>query len=327
MKQYRRQIPLLFIFLFALAACSQTNGITPTADSPTVTLSPKPTKTQTPTDSPINTPGATATLDSRELLDQKVKEFGINCSYTYAIISPKGNWVAVACGNKENQTLQIANESGVVNSLNFSDYLSDEFTEQGNPMGSLQPLHWTVDEQYLFFSPYVAYDGGGTCCYGFGYGGLFRMNLKDAEISVILPLTETVDGYFFSFSPNGRYLAYIFGNPHILDLNSGENYSIKVNNAGSGNLTWSPGSSHFAFATCSVDPDNIEEITNSTIQIFDVSNHTRRILKSSQENFLSIGYSEDDSYILISERDENWDEDFSLYYWDQDLLITATPHP
>jgi len=327
MKQYRRQIPLLFIFLFTLAACAQTNNITPTADSPTETPLPRPTFTRTPTYELLSTLDPNATLEPWELLRKQVKAFGIDCKYLQASISPKGNWAAAACGYENDQTLQIANESGTVWKLNFSDYLSEMMGKDGNPMGGLVPIHWTADDRYLFFSPYVAWDGGGTCFYGFGYGGLYRMSMKDGKISTILPLTNMMDQYFFAFSPDGRYLAYINGNPHILNLNTGDNYSINVDENISGNLTWSPDSSRFGFATCSVDPDDFRKVKNSTIQIFSVSNHGQQIIKNVQENFLTISDSEDDSHLLISERDQKWEEDFSLYYWEQDLLITATPQP
>jgi hypothetical protein len=327
MRQYRCLIPLLFIFLFALAACAQSNAITPTATVPTVTPTSKPTKTQTPTYELFSTLDPNATLEPWELLRKQVKEFGIDCKYLQASISPKGNWAAAACGYENDQTLQIANESGTVWKLNFSDYLSEMMGKDGNPMGGLVPIYWTADDQYLFFSPYVAWDGGGTCFYGFGYGGLYRMSMKDGKISTILPLTDMMDQYFFAFSPDGRYLAYIDGNPHLLNLNTGDNYSINVDENISGNLTWSPDSSRLGFATCVVDPDDFRRINNSTIQIFTVSNHEKQIIKNSQVIFFSIEPGEDNSYFLISERDENWDEVFSLYYWDQGLIFTATPQP
>lgn len=329
MKQYRRQILLLFILLFALAACAQVKPITPPATTPTETPTVKPTKTQTATYPPISMAGATATPDAREVLDQQVKEFGIDCSYYKALISPEGNWAAAACGYDSDQTLQIADQSGVVYTLKFSDYLSDyfadEFSGEGNPMGGLTPLHWTADEQYLFFSPYFAWDGDATCFYGIGDGGLFRISLKDGKVSTILPISQMMQGYFFAFSSNDRYLAYIYKDLHILDINSGENYSLKLKNSAIGDLTWSPDNTRLGFSTCEVDPDNETEIINSSIQYISVLTHERKIIKDIPEKVLRIEYSEDNSYLLISEYGGNWTEDLSLYYWDTGLIINATP--
>lgn len=325
MNHYRRQILVIIVLIFILAACAQANPITPTTTLPSETPTSKPTKTQTPTYPPISTPEAIATPDAWELVDEKVKEFGIDCSYFQASISPKGNWVAAACGFESDPTLEIANQSGVVWTLNFADYLSSKVKENGIPSGGLLPIHWTADDQYLFFAPYIAYDGGGTCFYGYGDGGLFRMSMKDGKISTILPLTDMMYEYFFAFSPNGRYLAYIYDNPHILDLSTGENYSVKIDENNSGDLIWSPDGSQLGYVTCGFDPNDYEKITNSTVQIITLATHEKRILKSAPENFFRIDQGQENSYFLISERNENWDEVFSLYHWDTGLVITATP--
>lgn len=331
MNHYRRQFLVIIILMFILAACAQANPITPTTTLPSETPTSKPTKTQTPTYHPISTPGASATPDDRELVDQKVKEFGIDCSYFQASISPKGNWATAACGYDSDQTLQIANQSGVIYTLNFSDYLSDYFAEefngQGNPMGGLIPLHWTADEQYLFFSPYVAWDGDSTCFYSIGDAGLFRISIKDGKVSTILPISQMMQGYFFAFSSNDRYLAYIYKDLHILNINSGDNYSLKLKNTAFGDLTWSPDDSSLGFSTCEVDPDNENEIINSSIQFISVLTHERKIIKEIPEKVLRIEYREDTSYLLISEYGGNWKNDISLYYWDTGLVITATPEP
>jgi hypothetical protein len=326
MNHYRRQFLVIIILIFTLAACAHAYPITPTTTLPSETPTSKPTKTQTPTYPPLSTPGGTATPDARELVDKKVKEFGIDCSYFQANISPKDNWAAAACGYDSDQTLQIADQTGVVYNLKFSDYLSDYVKNRdGNPMGGLIPIHWTADEQYLFFAPYVSYDGGSTCNYGFGNGGLFRLNINDGKVSTILPLTDWMIGYFFAFSPNGRFLAYIYHSPHILDLSTGENYSFKIDENLSGNLIWSPDGSQLGFATCEIDPNDYEKTLNSTVQIITLATQEKRILKSAPGTFFRIEQGNDNSYFLISERDDNWEEGFSLYYWDTGLVITATP--
>ncbi len=249
MRQYRSLIPLLFIFMFTLAACAQSNAITPTADSPTETPSPKPTRTQTTTTQTTSAPEPTATLSDREIQIEHAKDFGIDCQIYKAIISPKGNWASAACESDKNQRLIVKNRTGKVYVLQLTDYLPNEFKELDGGRGNLFPAKWTGDEQYLFFYPMLNVSGWGPCYLGYGSMGLFRLSLIDGTVTTVLPFQEDLDWYDFSFSPNGRYLAYANEKPHILDLRTGENYSIKVSEEISGDLVWSPDSKTLAFVS------------------------------------------------------------------------------
>ena len=207
--------------------------------SSTFTSTVKPTRAPTSLPSPSSTPTVvqpinTPTPDEQAMLTEQaialeqtqIASFPPTCddANTYYIpISPKGNWLAVSCGYKRDQTLQVYSKTGKKWVVQFKDYVSKEFIRDGQtPMGALYPVHWTNDEMYLYFRSAIGFSGGGTCFYG-GFGqGLYRLNLENGAVSATLSPLIGPDQYLISFSPNGRWLAYNTGVPTIFNLQTGE---------------------------------------------------------------------------------------------------------
>jgi hypothetical protein len=249
---------------------------------------PDPTATSTPLPSPSETsynPQPTEdepTLDPQGLLTEQASErertqiagFSPECNeLTHKTsLSPKGNWLAVSCGYSHDQTLQIYGNNGKKWVLPLKNYLAKQDLSDGEaPMGSLEPIHWTGDENYLYFTSYIGYDGGGTCLYGFGDQGLFRFNTNSGEVSATLPLVSGAHGYIISFPPQGRWFAYTRrtpgGTPEVQDLQSGEEIPLQNDQSATGDFIWSPDGANLVYAFCQPS-DNYSTVKRSGIRLF-----------------------------------------------------------
>ena len=211
--------------------------------SPTITSTPKRSVTPTASRRPSYTPTlrrptktwleniqATRTAETPLPTNTPIANFPVICGqyfYQYdTSISPDGNWLAISCGHESNQTLEIASKDGKRWTLYFKDYLSAEKIDQYGTAGIFNPVHWTIDEAYLYFTENSPFDGGGSACfYGPRIIDLYRINLNTGMVSAILTGT-----YHFAFSPGGLWLAYIANRPIILNLRTGEKLTIEVGN-------------------------------------------------------------------------------------------------
>jgi WD40 repeat protein len=225
--------------------------------------------------STVVSPTSTSTPESFETLDAfqiAAAKFSSQCeqiSEGFSTISPSGNWLATNC-----EGLEIINLNGKRITVNFPvqvDWLPTDEEELIYP--EYMPIHWSENENYLYFS-YILWDGpcggdSGDCSYmlrSTNYNGLKRINLTTGEISTIL--NSSIRD--FVFSPDGRKLAYISDTKNIiiLDLITGKNITIFSDGYGSTDLVWSPDSVGIAFATCYAPLNNDWEIDHSTISIY-----------------------------------------------------------
>lgn len=200
-------------------------------------------------------PTPTAVIE--ETLEASSEDFKNECdpdSIQLTSFSPHQHWEALQCEHNDQQVLDLANKDGRNTVLLFTDYLDEEDLEYGMiPMGYLSPEYWTADGKSLYFFSYVANDGGGVCFYGFGYSGLWKIELETGKISTVLPVRPSLEGYYFSFSPDGRYLAYIHNQPTVRDLDTGIEYELPVKGDTSANLAWSTGGENLYFVSCTID--------------------------------------------------------------------------
>ena len=334
-----------------LSSCSgtktaQSSSMNPSVFVKTATDTSTPSKTSTSTYTPTSSrtliPSATATLSGKEIqateteqtikaYETKIAEYPFQCndSIGETSISPSGSWLAVCCGYKRNQNLEIINQKGNRWTLYFKNYLLEEFLApngESDVMGNLYPAHWTNDERYLFFSVYIGFDGGGGCFYGgFGVQGLFRLDLATGNVSTILPATS--GGYYIAFSPKGRWLAYeIHGDPIILDLNNGEKISISEKDNFAGNFTWSPDGTELAYGTCEINFDF--GVKKTAINIFNLKTRSSRTVIELENNFLTIVGWDDDNVIKIEDEDFQANDSNNLYFNVRtSKFVTATPTP
>lgn len=340
---------MLIFLCILLGACSMTETkpnplIISPIHSETVTETNTPSKastlTQSSTPSLTISPSASATLSNEKIqateseqafaiYETKVAEFNAGCDGPSSI-SSLGNWVAVSCSYDRGQTLEIVNKNEGRWILHPKDLMAKNGfgTTSDTWEGELNPYHWTKDEKYLFFTYYIPYDEGGTCFYGYGVHGLYRINLTDGSVSTVLPFS-TIEGYQISFSPTGRRMAYqdlSSGPPKILDLRTGEEIAIKSGGGFSGNPTWSPDGTELAYGTCVMTPDFTTD--RSAIKIFNTKTRSSRTILELEKNFLTIEEWIDGNIIKIkSEDDQTGDASYVYIEVASQELVSATPTP
>ena len=211
--------------------------------------------------------------------------------------------------------------------MNYRDYFPAGTKDI--PLGGLFPAHWTDDEKYLYYTFSIAYDGVGTCFYGFGDQGLYRISLADGKIATILPYTPAVLGYEIAFSPTGRRLAYQGnGNPVILDLQTGKEITMNIKGNTVGNFTWSPDGKELAFGACQVHKDgNDYAVTWSAIKIYSVQSQTSRTILEVEKDFLTIDGWSDDNVIAAERKDFKNLPTYLYIDASSGSFVTATPKP
>lgn len=259
----KKWIFISILYAIGLFGCSEATKVaTPVAiintatDIPTkvVIASPLPTSTQTPdTPTPILDPTiqVAATLYEQTQVAQKeaVKATqramdgfkntfnGIcdNAPHYRTELSPDGNWLAQDCFSDKFQVIRKDNSAIWVVKY-------DQIFETENMYGSVFPVHWSINDNFLYFSQYSCCADNDTMTNG---NMLFRLDLKTGDWKMIM------GGYFnhYSFSTTGRRLLYIIndqaatGRPlviHIRDLNSGTEKEFTFSEfEQAGNVSWS----------------------------------------------------------------------------------------
>ncbi|MEN6522439.1 MAG: hypothetical protein ABFD14_01820 [Anaerolineaceae bacterium] len=278
------------------------------------------------------TPDFEATItEQANILFKKLADFSIECddfSERDISMAPDGSWVAIHCGYSydENKFLEIASKNGDHWKLDFMDFLPEKSVQDGIPMGSLYPVHWSSDGGYLYFVSYISADGGGMCFYGIGVSGLFRIEVQTGFISTVLPKTADFQGYEFTFSPNGRWLAYYLDSPNLLDLQTGKEITLPGNNVMYANLTWSPDGKELAYVTC--NPDMVDySVERSTVEVFSLESQTSEQIIEMEDYAFHIEAWNNDQMLRIFYLDDSNDEISFYYYWSIKQLITPIPVP
>jgi hypothetical protein len=275
---------------------------------------------------------ATMTEQAFDLLSTNVASFSPACKasdFRVPSLSPSGNWLAITCGYAHDQTLEVDGKEGKRWILQLADYVPEDLVENGKfiTYGALLTAHWTNDETYLFFKPSIGFDGGGTCFYSFGAGGLFRLNLINGTVTTTLSKSNWGGGYDIAFSPTGRKMAYAYnsGQPIIFDLNTGEKDTIEVGDNSIGHLTWSPDGLELAYAACHANREGVEE--NSSVRIFSLVSHTTKTILNVGRNILRIQQLDGHHFqIEIYDVQANKTE-ILIYDWFSGQLATPSPEP
>jgi len=309
--------------------------------------SPTPTPTPRPSDTPaaslqtiIVTANPQATL-TRQAFEQaedmtatQVASFPVACdgfNQYYSLQSPDGNWLAISCENHPDQGLEVVSKEGKRWDLQFIDFLSEEFVQDGGlPRGGLDPLHWTGDGKYLYFRSYLSFSGGGTCFDGHNTIGLYRLNLDDGTVSTTLKkFHDRWPFYEIVFSPDGRRFAYVYDHLAIVDLKTGEEFTIDPEDDVVRRLSWSPDGSQLAYATChdtQVQDDYV--IDKSAIKIFSLKTHASRTILESKRTFLGISFLRGTQGFEIEIDDyQARTTDYFLFDWSTGQLTAVTPTP
>ncbi len=290
--------------------------------TPIPSFSIKPTnliKTKTPP------PDVKGTLAEQVIEQDKtlIASLANACDDAYISRSPEGNWSAVSCGYKRDQSLHVVSKTGKKWLVLFKDYVSKEYIRDGQtPMGGLSPDHWTNDGMYLYFRSAIAFSGGGRCSYHDSGQGLYRLNLENGAISATLEPLIGPDAYIIAFSPNGQWLAYNTGIPTILNLQTGESIVLQEGGKKIGDFAWSPDSLRLAYGACQVT-DHDPNLVKSSVMIFSLSTRQTETILEVNGGFLTIRKGQGSSLVI---HDEYYDKHpkYFYYYWSIDKLILPT---
>jgi WD40 repeat protein len=312
------RLPGLFVFIVFLVGCSTTNvsDSTPAVDDPE--------SLSTNTARPPFTPSVSVTPDRTQISQYETADSTMSPAQTAAPrfprpcqdnpypgeFSPTGSWLGEFCTSKadRDQVLTVSNaEKQVMWKLFYRDYLFDPVNV---PDGSMAVVHWSNDEEYVYFNSFL--NTSGAECFDFlpdvtdSGMGLFRLELDTGIVKTILPLRDNYGWYRFSFSPTGRRLVYGANGREVrvLDLQTGQQTNVNlVNDFGdSGGYTWSADGLRFVYATMAVHDQGTR--FNYSLRLVDVQAGSEQILlESSEACYGPMAWTESD--ILILEKNYN----------------------
>jgi hypothetical protein len=282
---------LAAVFCVLLAGCGQKQRprgtMTPSlfASStetlmPTETLTKSPTETITPTYSNTYTPekwmisyDATANAISTMVAPfPGLCEDWENNPYS-TLISPDGEWLAVNCFqiNLSGKFQLLKRDGSRSIEILYKDLYADlqDFCSIG-----ASPLHWTANDQYLFFSRNAAcWESGGAIPLGMKYGPLFRLDIQSGKWEKIID-DDKYDVYYY-FSPTDRRLVYLHAYTshviNILDLKTGDLENFALSDYGEvGGVIWSPDGTSIALIASRRPVDADFDHMKYSVIIYDV---------------------------------------------------------
>lgn len=290
---------------------------------PTDTLRPTLTPSPIPPTIPVATLKAQATMESLEVVCDEYE----TDSSRYVRVSPNGEWFAIRCGYKRNQSLVVQNLEGIKWVFHLANFLNPDL--QGI-MGNFTPLAWSDDGRFLYFTKNLGYDGGGNQCFpGYGVYGLYRLHLKSGTL---VTLIQSKDDWFpgdeIRFSPNNKYYAVDRDGVKITNLESGKESKIDV--SGVMEMSWSPDGKFLAFSVATCGEMLVE---SSSIFVWDSSTNQTQVLLSTKEMLLRPQSWIDNSKLRFE--GEKWvglNNEYTIFEYNltgNEMIFsgTATPRP
>lgn len=130
----------------------------------------------------------------------------------------------------------------------------------------VSPVYWSNDSKYVWIE--VVFEVGelNACFLTIPSQGLYRMEFPSGNTTVTLPIDK--NGYFFQFSPSGRYLGFVSGEHDLtlLDLRTGSSKKFTGSQFITGSMAFSPDEQFLAFSAQNQNP-NLIDCNDSTIKI------------------------------------------------------------
>lgn len=233
---------------------------------------------------PIAIPTQTSTKDYNALLSRLLP----NCDHTE--LSPSQTWVTGICNDDETWVVGVDQQEKWV--VSYEEYYEEKFDSDH---GMLEPYHWTSDNKFLdlVIQPFFLTLGGGSIPFYYHDGwGVVRLDLANGNLADILrPIPQQY--YSFSFSPDGKSIAYILqpATPLTVKVMNLENkevksYSLKPEYNRAGDILWSPDMSKLVLgqAIINLAPDFEPDPNIFSIVLIDLADNSQQLVVS--DNFL-----------------------------------------
>lgn len=283
---------LIFVLLAALlfSACVPMSTPTP---APTATPLPVPTPAPAATSPiiPAVTPTLTkevaampSTVAGTPTATPSLTDFRVDM---WSSTSPDGKWTAqvivalpvisdTAVSSSYYTQLKVSKRDGTTEWV-----IVDEWAEWGLGYTIPQPLHWSRDGRYLYYTNCPVPDG---CAVFVNGSDLHRVDLNDGSVREIMPPV----GLWLSLSPDETQLAYIgYGDRGLViqDLATGTERETKLDpgkDYQAGQIIWSPDSTAIVLALA-IQPCSTDWAASTSILRVDMATLEQVLLISEDE--------------------------------------------
>ena len=267
-------------------------------------FTPTPTKTRVQTSTPTLEPAVemSPTPDWEAIATQIA---ALPDSETWAEPSPDGKWSAVSRTKTETgfilgeQELYYTQLKVVSADQSVEWPLVEEISPYGLGYTTPEPLHWSADGRYLYYTNRPHVDGCGLFVTG---SDLWRVDLADGSVTQVLP--QGAQSY--SFSADDSQAAYVTWNtpPELVlhDLVTGEERRLVLDFEDAGAVVWSPDSAMLAL-TGAEKP--CQAGWAHAIVVIEPSNLTPRTLLPPDERLFTTKNWREAGKILLEDLDRN----------------------
>lgn len=306
---------LIFVFVFLLVSCNQ-QGLSPipmvtyppatarietSASTPTLMsiLTVTPFPTQTPTEEMWGTPPGVTRTPTPDLSSFQLRRW----SFT----SPDGKWTAqvtaalpVSGGGKYYTQLKVSKADGTLEWVAV-----DQWLEWGLGYTIPQPLQWSRDGRYLYFTNRPVPDG---CAVFVNGSDLHTVDLSNGSVRELVPSV----GLWLSLSPDETMLAYIgYGDRGLVirDLTTGAERETKLDSGQeyqAGHIIWSPDGTALmltlALKPCSTDWAD----STSIVRVETASLEQTTLIHKDKRRFITVEWSTVDKVLLRDGGGDDW---------------------
>jgi len=323
MKNTLCRLPVISLIL--LAACSAANqqiatptvALIPTATALSTKTPPQAVNTATPTITEIV---ETPTKDYNSLLSQLLP----NCGKVE--LSPSQTWATGICNDDETWVVHVDQQEKWT--VSYDEYYGKKFDSDN---GVIEPYHWTSDNKFLDLAiqPFFLTLGGGYIPFYYHDGwGLVRLDLANGNLADILrPIQQHY--YSFSFSPDGKSIAYILqpATPltvKVMNLESKEvkSYSLKPEYNRAGDILWSPDMSNLVLgqAIINMAPDFKPDPNIFSIVLINLGDNSQQLVVSDNFSFTRpVKWLDENKIELFDEDWKTW-----IFNLTDQTLVVAT---
>lgn len=190
--------------------------------------------------------------------------------------------------------------------------ITDAWEDTGLGYTIQQPVKWSKDGQYFYFTDFPVVDG----CTAFSPTGenLFRVELETGKSTEILSSSQGI--WQVSLSPEEDILVYIDGTSlSLIDMKSGERKNISIDpgeDFEAGNITWSPSGDSIAitlaFKPCSVGYNGVGLFAeSSSILVIDPSTaEVKTLVKEDRRRLTTVAWYDSEQIELKDGNEKSW---------------------